>query len=210
MALASRSIASLMDWAPDRGGNEHVGNGEQSQPEPATRTAKHARLLLHFRAAPLLMGRACPLLLRGARRDQVQWEMPHDRAHRQRTLPLFRRGARDAPPHDPALPRRQGAAGGGCLGGAGLRAARSPARDGIAGPARHALCARVWRRRGSIRWPMPCWAKNSAAPPTAASRSPCWCTPTWPRRICSMAAMPDSSSAGCRTSPPAARSRPWP
>ena len=32
-------------------------------------------------------------------------------------------------------------AGGGCLGGAGLRAARNPARDGIAGSARHALCA---------------------------------------------------------------------
>ena len=49
-----------------------------------------------------------------------------------------------------------------CLGGAGLRAARDAARDGRARPARHALRARVRRRRDSIRSPTPCWRRSSA------------------------------------------------
>ena len=64
--------------------------------------------------------------------------------------------------------------------------------------------------RASIRSPTPCWRRSSAAPPTAGSPSRCWCTPTWPRPTSTTPARGSSSSAGCRTSPPAARSPPSP
>jgi hypothetical protein len=46
-----------------------------------------------------------------------------------------------------------------------------------------------------LRSPTSCSPRSWDAAPTAASRSPCWCTPTWPRRTSITAGTPDQLGA---------------